>query len=181
MPRRLFFVLLTITFHPISFAAAVEIGNDTVCFVPGPDDCALVAVAEIAKAQQTLDVQEFQLTERRIAQALADAKARGVAVRLLLDKKAPNERNGETATLTAAGIPAWVDFHPNIAHNKIIIVDDEAVIGGSFNLTTNADRHNAENMTVLRDAGWTQAYRANFESRLAESEPLDQYEADRSR
>ena len=159
-------------------ALAENIGKDTVCFVPGPDDCALVAVAEIAKAQKMLDVQEFQLTEPRIAQAILNAKNRGVAVRLLLDKKAPSERNGQTALLTAAGIPAWVDFRPNIAHNKVIIVDDEAVLGGSYNLTTNADRHNAENLIILRDAGWTQAYRANFESRLEQSEPLEEYEAE---
>jgi phosphatidylserine/phosphatidylglycerophosphate/cardiolipin synthase-like enzyme len=82
--------------------------------------------------------------------------------------------------LISAGIAAWVDFHPDIAHNKVIIVDDEAVIGGSFNITTNADRHNAEDMTILRDAGWTQAYRGNFENRLADSEPLEQYEAERT-
>ena len=162
-------------------ALAEDIGNDTVCFVPGPDDCALVAVEEIAKAQKTLDVEQFQLTEPRITQAILDAKNRGVAVRLLLDKKAPAERNGQTAVLTAAGIPAWVDYRPNIAHNKVIIVDDEAVLGGSFNLTTNADRHNAENLVILRDAGWTGAYRTNFENRLAQSDPLEQYEAERQR
>jgi hypothetical protein len=26
-------------------AMAEDVGNDTVCFVPGPDDCALVAAA----------------------------------------------------------------------------------------------------------------------------------------
>ena len=54
-------------------------------------------------------------------------------------------------------------------------MDDRAVLGGSFNLTTNADRHNAENLIILRDAGWPQVYRANFESRLADSEPLNSY------
>jgi phosphatidylserine/phosphatidylglycerophosphate/cardiolipin synthase-like enzyme len=178
MRRLLFLACLAFSTCPFATAIAEDIGNDTVCFVPGPDDCALVAATEIAKAQKTLDVQEFQLTEPHVAQAILDAKNRGIAVRLLLDKKAPGERNGQTPTLAAAGIPAWVDFHPNIAHNKVIIVDDEAVIGGSFNITTNADHHNAENMTILRDAGWTQAYRENFESRLAASEPLDQYEAE---
>lgn len=178
MRSAVFAVTLCSLFATTGSAKALEVGNDTVCFVPGPDDCALVAVAEIAKAQHTLDVQEFQLTEPRVAQAILDAKNRGVLVRLLLDKKAPGERNGQTDVLTAAGISAWVDHKPSIAHNKVIIIDDAAVIGGSFNITSNADRHNAENMTILRDVGWTQAYRANFEARLTESEPLDQYEAE---
>jgi phospholipase D len=177
MRRLLFVICLALRTCTVIPAVAEDIGNDTVCFVPGPDDCALLAAAEIGKAQKTLDVQEFQLTEPHVAHAILDAKNRGVAVRLLLDKKAPGEHNGQTPTLTAAGIPAWVDYRPNIAHNKVVIVDDEAVIGGSFNMTRNADAKNAENLVILRDAGWTQAYRANFESRLAASEPLDQYEA----
>ena len=34
-----------------------------------------------------------------------------------------------------------------------------------------------DNRTVIRDPQWTAAYEANFESSLAASEPLDQYEA----
>ena len=158
-------------------AFAEDIGSNTVCFVPGLDDCALVAAAEIGKATKTLDVEQFQLTEPRIAQAILDAKARGVTVRLIVDKKAPGEKNGQTATLAAAGIPTWVDYHPHIAHNKVIIIDGAEFEGGSFNMTTNADLHNAENMLIIRDPALAAAYERNFERRLAASETLDEYEA----
>jgi len=158
-------------------AHAEDIGNNTVCFTLGPDDCALVAVAEINKAQKTLDVEQFQLTEPRIGQAIIDAKSRGVTVRLIVDKKAPDEKNGQTPTIAATGIPVWVDSRPHIAHNKVVIVDLATVIGGSFNLTSNADRFNSENLLVLRDPQWAAAYEQNFESRLAASETLADYQA----
>jgi phosphatidylserine/phosphatidylglycerophosphate/cardiolipin synthase-like enzyme len=112
---RCLIALLLLTAIP---AYAEDIGNNTVCFVPGPDDCAMVAVAEINKAQRTLDVEQFQLTEPHIGQAVIDAKNRGVVVRVIVDKKAPGEKNGQTPTIAAAGIPVWVDSKPHIAHNK---------------------------------------------------------------
>ena len=160
---------------------AEDIGNNTVCFVPGPDDCAMVAVAEIEKAQRTIDMQSYQLTEPHVAQALLDAKARGVSIRLIVDKTAPHEKNGETMDLVNAGVPTWVDYKPRIAHNKVIVIDGAEVLGGSWNQTVNATIHNAENLTVIRDPQWAAAYERNLESRLAVSEPLDQYEAEHQR
>ena len=156
---------------------AEDIGNNTVCFVPGPDDCAMVAAAEIEKATKTVDMQAYQYTEPHIAQAILAARARGVTVRLVVDKTAVNERNGETQPMVSAGIPVWVDYHPHIAHNKVIVLDGSEVIGGSFNYSTNADLHNAENMTIFRDPAFAAAYERNFESRLAASETLDEYKA----
>ena len=171
---RYLIVLLLLTAIP---AQAEDIGTSTVCFVPGPDDCAMVAVAEIAKAQKTVDIQAYNYTEPHIAQALIDAKSRGVTVRLIVDKTAVHERNGETLPMSQAGIPVWVDHIPRIAHNKVIAIDGAVTIGGSFNYSTNADLHNAENLTVIRDPQWTAAYEANFENRLSASETLEHYEA----
>jgi phosphatidylserine/phosphatidylglycerophosphate/cardiolipin synthase-like enzyme len=147
------------------------------CFTLGQDDCALVAVAEIEKAQKTLEIEQFQLTESRIGKAIIDAENRGVAVRLVVDKKAPTEKNGQTPASASAGIPVWVDSKPHIAHNKVVIVDHTTVIGGSFNLTSNADHWNSENLTVIRDPQWAAAYEQNFENRLAASETLTTYQA----
>jgi phosphatidylserine/phosphatidylglycerophosphate/cardiolipin synthase-like enzyme len=156
--------------------AAETIGNDTVCFVPGPDDCAMVAVDEIGSARQSVSMQSYGFTEPHIAQALIDAKARGVSVRLIVDKTAVNERNGETQVVAQAGIPVWVDYHPRIAHNKVIVVDSQSVETGSLNWTNAADHANAENTLVVHDPALAQAYERNFESRLAASETLAEYE-----
>jgi phosphatidylserine/phosphatidylglycerophosphate/cardiolipin synthase-like enzyme len=56
-------------------------------------------------------------------------------------------------------------------------VDLTIVIGGSFNLTSNADHWNSENLTVVRDPQWAAAYEQNFENRLAASETLEMYQA----
>ncbi len=42
-------------------------------------------------------------------------------------------------------------FKAVIAHNKIVIIDGQTVITGSFNFTRAAEEKNAENLLVIRD------------------------------
>jgi len=53
--------------------------------------------------------------------------------------------------LTNLGIPVKIDAVHAIAHNKIVIIDGEAVITGSFNFTKAAEENNVENLLVIRE------------------------------
>jgi phosphatidylserine/phosphatidylglycerophosphate/cardiolipin synthase-like enzyme len=141
------------------------------CFVPGPTDCAELIANEIDRSRATLDMQAYNFTEPHIAAALIRAEARGVHVRVVLDKRAPTERGGKADAVASAGIPVYIDVQPRIAHNKIILLDGTSVIGGSFNYTESADRFNAENVTIIHDPDTACAFEANFAHRLALSEP----------
>ncbi|MEO5334056.1 MAG: phospholipase D-like domain-containing protein [Magnetococcus sp. YQC-5] len=55
-----------------------------------------------------------------------------------------------------------IDSSHAIAHNKVMIVDDETVITGSFNFTKAAQEKNAENLLVLRDKGLAKRYLENW-------------------
>lgn len=121
----------------------------------------------IKTAKHTLDLQAYSFTSDPIAEAVQAAKARGVKVRAIFDKGQPNANGGNYKQIAAAGIPCWIDYRVSIAHNKVIIVDGKAVATGSFNFTTDAEAHNAENSLILYDAGLAARYTANFEARLA--------------
>ena len=54
-------------------------------------------------------------------------------------------------SLVNAGIPVLIDAKHAIAHNKVMVIDDQTVITGSFNFTKAAEEHNAENLLVIRD------------------------------
>ena len=56
-----------------------------------------------------------------------------------------------------------------IAHNKVMVIDGERVITGSFNFTSAAQNHNAENLLVLDDSALAAQYRTNWERRRAAS------------
>ena len=167
---RLYWVILALVLFAVLPLRAETIGNTSVCFVPGPEDCAQVIVGEIATAQHTLEVQAYNFTEPHIIQAIIDAHGRGVEVKVILDKISPTQKGEGADPVHQAGIPTFIDYRPKIAHNKVMIIDGKTVISGSFNFSTNADLHNAENLLVLREPALAAAYAANFDRRLAVSE-----------
>ena len=57
-----------------------------------------------------------------------------------------------------------------IAHNKVMVIDGETVITGSFNFTTAAEEHNAENLLLVHDAKLAARYVENWRAHAAHSE-----------
>jgi phosphatidylserine/phosphatidylglycerophosphate/cardiolipin synthase-like enzyme len=140
-----------------------------VCFTPG-GDCTGVIVRELALAKHTVRMQAYSFTSAPIAKALVQANERGVHVEAILDRSNVTGRYSGLTFLVHAGIPTSVDSKHAIAHNKIIVIDDEVVITGSFNFTTAAQKHNAENLLVLRDHALAARYVANWRLHLAHSD-----------
>ena len=60
------------------------------------------------------------------------------------------------------GIPVRIDVVHAIAHNKIMIIDGENVITGSFNFTKAAEEKNAENLLVIHDKRSAERYIRNW-------------------
>lgn len=140
-----------------------------VCFTPG-GECTDVIVREIGGAKRTLLVQAYSFTSAPIAKALVHAKKRGVDVRVILDKSQRTEVYSAADFLANSGIPTWIDSCCAIAHNKIIVIDGETVITGSFNFTKAAQARNAENVLVIRDRSLAAQYAENWQKHLASSE-----------
>lgn len=159
-------------------AAAQAADVEAVCFTPG-GACTDVIVDQIAAARQQVLVQAYSFTSPEIVKALIAAKKRGVDVRAILDKSntckdgaGECEKKAAIAadTLVIAKVPTYVDRAHAIAHNKIIIVDGERVITGSFNFTRSAQDRNAENLLVLHDRKLAGHYIANWKEHVEHSE-----------
>jgi len=63
-----------------------------------------------------------------------------------------------------------IDAQHAIAHNKVIIIDGETVITGSFNFTKAAEEKNAENLLVIRDKKLAELYIKNWQEHEKHSE-----------
>lgn len=145
-----------------------ETATVSVCFTP-PVGCAQRIVEAIGAARHAVLVQAYEFTEPPILQALVDAHARGVDVRVILDKSAVSARYTGATFVANAGIPVFVDSRPAIAHNKVMIIDGERVLTGSFNFTRSADTRNAENAVFISSPKLAAQFIANWQSRLAVS------------
>ena len=96
-------------------------------------------VKELGKAKSTVLVQAYSFTSAPIAKALVDAHKRGVKVEVILDKSQKGEKYTSADFVLHAGIPTKIDAKHAIAHNKIMVIDGETVITGSFNFTKAAE------------------------------------------
>jgi phosphatidylserine/phosphatidylglycerophosphate/cardiolipin synthase-like enzyme len=128
-------------------------------------------VAEIRNARTEVLVQAYSFTSAPIAKALLDARKRGVKVTVILDKSQKTARYSAADFLRNSGVLTYIDGKHAIAHNKIMIIDRECVITGSFNFTKAAEEKNAENILVIRgNPDLTAKYIGNFDWHLRHSE-----------
>ena len=127
-------------------------------------------VKELDKAKSTVLVQAYSFTSYRIAKGLLDAHKRGVRVEVLLDKSQRTDQYSSATFLLNAGIPVKIDAQHAIAHNKVMIIDGETVITGSFNFTKAAEESNAENLLVIKDKKLAERYIKNWQEHDRHSE-----------
>jgi phosphatidylserine/phosphatidylglycerophosphate/cardiolipin synthase-like enzyme len=142
----------------------------TVCFTPG-ENCTELIVHALGEAKRSILVQAYSFTSAPIAKALLDAHRRGVRVEVILDKSQRTEKYSSANFLANQGVPTKIDAEHANAHNKIMIIDGEIVITGSFNFTKAAQEKNAENLLIIRDKALVQQYTANWQAHAQHSQP----------
>jgi phosphatidylserine/phosphatidylglycerophosphate/cardiolipin synthase-like enzyme len=133
--------------------------------------CTEAVVREIENTQNTIFVQAYSFTSPPIAKALADARARGIDVAIILDDSQMTEKYSSADFLLHAGIATGIDARHAIAHNKVMILDGGTVITGSFNFSKAAEENNAENLLVIRDAKIAEIYTQNWRAHAEHSQP----------
>jgi phosphatidylserine/phosphatidylglycerophosphate/cardiolipin synthase-like enzyme len=131
-------------------------------------ECTSAIVRELNKAKNSILVQAYYFTSVPIAEALLNAFDKGVKVEVILDKS--QRTNGLIASLCDKGIQVKIDITRGIAHNKVMIIDGEIVITGSFNFTKAAEEKNAENLLVIHDKKLASLYTKNWREREKHSD-----------
>jgi phosphatidylserine/phosphatidylglycerophosphate/cardiolipin synthase-like enzyme len=135
-----------------------------------PNHGATKAVVDaLDAAKSTVLVQAYSFTSAPIAKALVEAHDRGVDVQVILDRKETGAKYSSADFVAHAGISTLIDGKHAIAHNKVMIIDGVAVITGSFNFTTAAERQNAENLLVIHDPTLAARYTENWRDHAAHS------------
>jgi phosphatidylserine/phosphatidylglycerophosphate/cardiolipin synthase-like enzyme len=168
-----------LTLFPLQLAAGAEMVVQT-CFSP-QGKCSAHILREIGAAKQELLVAVYAFTSDDLAGALVQAKKRGVAVQVVVDREF--DRTNETSKgkfLDAQKIPVRRvsgttstvgDKDPGLMHQKFAVVDRRVVFTGSYNWTHSAENRNDENLLVFRDASpLAEEYRKAF-FRLWERKP----------
>ena len=142
----------------------------TTCFTPG-GNCTQMIVQVLGGAKRSILTQAYRFTSAPIAKALLDAHTRGVQVQVILDKSQRSEKYSSADFLANQGVPTLIDATHAIAHNKVMVVDGEVVLTGSFHFTKAAQEKNAENLLIIRDPALAAQYTQNWDAHRQHSQP----------
>lgn len=141
------------------------------------DDVMPKVIATVKEAKYSLDFLTFSFTDVNLGYTMSelalneDLIVRGVfessqdmgdSVCPYLMERAKNiEGNGQ--------ILPKLDGNPNTMHQKVIVIDDEIVVFGSFNFSQNATKNNDENLLIIRDPALATLFKAEFEKIFAQA------------
>jgi phosphatidylserine/phosphatidylglycerophosphate/cardiolipin synthase-like enzyme len=167
---------------------AMTVSNDAIVYFAPEDHLEKRLIDMIAQENQSIAVCIFTFTHRGIANALVEAKKRGVAVEVVVDrfsvkKQSPLQR------IVSAGIPVYVwnegrgkKAKRPLMHNKFCVFGSGQVWTGSFNFTYDAAKIHQENVIVLKDQTLATAYHHQFENlKIRSCTPYTSYVAQNRR
>ncbi len=164
--------LLAAGFPAAAPAAPTAPPDGTTCFSPD-GGCADLLTGFLGSARASVDMAIYDLTLDRVARRLAALRAKGVSVRVLVDRREARwDRYSRVPRLVEAGVEVRTVDLRGIMHDKFCVVDGREVETGSFNYTRSADRRNAENQVYLTSPSVVAAFRREFRRLWSRARPL---------
>jgi phosphatidylserine/phosphatidylglycerophosphate/cardiolipin synthase-like enzyme len=133
-------------------------------FSPG-GGCADRIIEEINGAEKSIRVQAYFFTSKPISNALIAAHKRGVKVRVIMDGSQKKGKWNRWRVMRRDGVTIYFDDEHAVANNKIILIDRDTIITGSYNYTKAAEEKNAENILIIKnDKALFSQYLENYET-----------------
>ncbi|MDQ7027445.1 MAG: phospholipase D-like domain-containing protein [Anaerolineae bacterium] len=118
---------------------------------------------EINGAQSTIRFMIFSFTRDDMGEAMMAQAAAGIDVQGVFETTGSKTRFSEMPRLLCAGVDVRQDGNNGALHHKVIIIDSQVVITGSFNFSNNAVESNDENVVIIRNADIASLYLQEFQ------------------
>ncbi|UCD43298.1 MAG: phospholipase [Chloroflexota bacterium] len=130
-----------------------------------PDDDTIERVIELVMdAQHSVKFMAYSFTDDELAAALIENVGSGLHVSGVLEKsQALSNTGGEYETLLENGVNVRLDGNPASMHHKVLIIDEQVVVTGSYNFSQSAKTRNDENTLIIHSAEIAALYLEEFE------------------
>ncbi|CAN5161078.1 hypothetical protein BH09DEP1_BH09DEP1_4190 [soil metagenome] len=143
-------------------------------FFSPDDNMQEILIQLINQEKKSIKIAIFSFTDGKIAQALIDARDRGVRVEVIADVSGSRDKFSKIEMLKANGIKVTVydpknnSIYNNIMHHKFVIFENNVggkslLWTGSYNFTKSATINNQENVLVLDEIQLIEKYSRQFE------------------
>ncbi len=135
-------------------------------------DIALVLSRALARAEQEILFMAFSFTNDQIGESLLGRVDAGVETRGVFETLGSDTSFSYypiMQVMRLSNLQVRQDGNSQFMHHKVIIIDRQTVIFGSFNFTDNANRQNDENVVIVHDPTFASFFVEEFEAVWAEA------------
>jgi phosphatidylserine/phosphatidylglycerophosphate/cardiolipin synthase-like enzyme len=129
-----------------------------------PDDGTIEQLIPLVQnAQNEVLFMAYSFTDDDLALAMKEAVKSGIKIAGVMDKsQALGNTGGEYGNLLENGVDVRLDGNPYSMHHKVIVIDDQIVITGSYNFSNSAKTRNDENTLVIHSPEIAALYKEEF-------------------
>ena len=145
----------------------------------GTNALKLIYLLSLAAARETIDIQSpYLITDESTAWSLAEARRRGVRVRMLVEGDITDAKpvkfagRAQYGKLMQQGIEIY-EYQPTMMHTKAVVIDGLVSIAGSANFDNRSFELNDELNVVVFERGFARRLLDDFERDLRHSKRLD--------
>lgn len=158
------YCLLPIAYCLFLFSPSAALAGVEVLFSPR-DNINYRIIEAINLSEECVDVATFDFTSREIADALLNAKSKGLKVRLLIDKNLLEDKDSQAKYLEEKGIDikALKGKGKGVMKNSFVIFDGRLVMVGPYHLTEDKESYDYENAIFFDDPGIVETYQNEFD------------------
>ncbi len=138
-------------------------GNLIEVYFSPEDGTAARLIELISGAQDSVYFLAYAFTEDDIADAMVERARDGVTVAGVIDSGQADNQGSEYERMVAEGLDVRLDGGSGRMHHKVIIIDGQTVLTGSYNFSASAETRNDENTLVIHNSRIAEQYLDEFE------------------
>ena len=139
-------------------------GTQVFTYFSPDNDTISPLLKEIQSAKTSIHFMAFAFTHDTLGKAMRDRFKVGVDVQGVFEERQANNQYAEYKSMKDAGLSVVLDENSGAMHHKVIVIDGETVITGSYNFSKNAETRNNENFLIIKgNQEIAEAYVAEFQ------------------
>ena len=133
--------------YPIFYVDGIKVEN----YFGSEDHVMDKVVAVVGQAQSSIHFMTYSFTDDQLGQEMLSLADKGVQIEGIFETLGATSQSSECTPLRQKGLDIRLDGNPKTFHHKVIIIDQQIVIFGSFNFTAQANEENDENLLIVYD------------------------------
>ncbi len=126
------------------------------------DNVERIILKRLDKAKSSIHFMAFSFTSAGIGELMIRKFKAGVDVRGIFERRGAKTGHSQFVKMKLEGVPVRLDHNRGAMHHKVIIIDGERVIMGSYNFSRNANRSNDENILIIDNKEIASLYLSEF-------------------